>query len=132
MQRIILSFILLVISLGFVLIADAQDSFQSPLDQWYEEESIMNSDNPNNSYYTGMDNYGSQVSDNAGGADCTACLSPNPPPFCFEPGHPCDGASVPIDSGIIFLIFGAFLIGGTAIAKQKGYASLYSFITDRR
>ena len=107
---------------------------QSPLDTWYENESIMNSDNPNNAYYTGLDNYGMDMVESIDptGDDCTACLTPNPPPYCFEPGHPCDGASVPIDSGIIFLIFGAFLIGGTAIAKQKGHDSLYSFIVNRR
>lgn len=106
---------------------------QSPLDRWYEEESIMNRDNPNNAYYTGNEvvEYDYDMAQAQGG-DCTACLTPNPPPFCFEPGHPCDGASVPIDSGVIFLIFGAFLIGGTAIAKQQGHDSLYSFIVNRR
>jgi len=81
---------------------------QSPLDQWYEQESIMNRDNPNNSWYNGPattteHDFADFVNGNQGG-ECQACFTPNPPPFCFEPGHHCHQASMPIDSGIIFLI----------------------------
>jgi len=82
---------------------------QSPLDRWYEEESIMNRDNPNNAWYNGpatsteYDFADFALETNQGG-NCQACFTPNPPPFCFEPGHPCHQASMPIDGGLIFLI----------------------------
>lgn len=81
---------------------------QSPLDQWYEQESIMNRDQPGNRYYNGPAttaeyDFADFVNGNQGG-ECQACFTPNPPPFCFEPGHHCHQASMPIDGGIIFLI----------------------------
>jgi hypothetical protein len=95
-------------------------SAQSPLDEWYENESIMNRDQPGNAYYTGnetpdLDIYGDEMQ---GGGDCRACLTPNPPPFCFEPGHPCDGASVPIDSGVIILILAGLMFGTYSLRKR--------------
>ena len=81
---------------------------QSPLDRWYEEESIMNRDNPNNSYYNGPAttteyDFADYMLESQGG-ECQACFTPNPPPFCFEPGHHCHQASMPIDGGLVFLI----------------------------
>ena len=96
-----------------------QDSYQSPLDRWYEEESITNRDNPNNRYYTGNEVVEYDYDEQQGNNDCRACLTPNPPWFCFEPGHPCDGASVPIDSGIVLLLLGGGLLGAYGIRKQQ-------------
>lgn len=102
-----------------LIICDAQ----SPLDQWYETESIMNRDNPNNRYYNGPAttteyDFVDYVNGNQGG-NCQACFTPNPPPFCFEPGHPCHQASMPIDSGLLFLMVGGVLFGAYSLRKLQ-------------
>lgn len=108
--------------LGFTLLA-IQLFAQSPLDRWYEEESIMNRDNPNNAWYNGPATTSEYdfadfalESDNG---ECAACFTPNPPPFCFEPGHHCHQASMPIDSGIVILILGGALFGAYTIRKSQ-------------
>ena len=116
MQRTILNLVF-VAALGWLIFFAGLVvcNAQSPLDRWYEEESIMNRDNPNNVYYNGPATTSEYdfadfalESDNG---ECAACFTPNPPPFCFEPGHHCHQASMPIDGGLVFLI-----IGGVGIA----------------
>ena len=85
--------------------------YESPLDEWYRTQSIMNSDDPSNQYYTGLDAYAPEQDYSYN--QCAACQQPNPPWFCSDPNHECydAAASVPIDSGIVFLI-----IAGVSLA----------------
>jgi len=121
MQRIILF-----LALCFTLTANAQ-SFESDIDRWYREQSITNSHQPGNAYYTGTDDFADFALQSNNG-ECAACFTPNPPPFCFEPGHHCHQASMPIDSGVVLLIIGGFLFGAYAIAKQRN-VSLFALLT---
>ena len=99
--------------LGLLALA-AQLFAQSPLDRWYEEESIMNRDNPNNAYYNGPAttteydavDYFWDASGPGYQGSCVPCEQNNPPAWCFEPGGPCEHVTAPIDSGILFLILG--------------------------
>ena len=113
-------FLFIVLMVVGTISANAQ---QSPLDRWYEEESITNRGKAGNAYNTQVDEYyiDSPIQDYSmqGNGNCQACSTPNPPWWCFEPDSPCaDDPSVPIDGNIFILLIGGALFGAYAMRRQ--------------
>jgi hypothetical protein len=109
-------------ALSFFLFSTTANA-QSQLDEWYENESIMNRDNPNNSYYNGVAateyDFADYVNGLGDGVDCIPCQQINPPTWCFEPGGPCEHMTAPIDSGILILMFGGVGMAMYHFRKNK-------------
>lgn len=110
----------------------AQADLEGPLTKWEKNHSIMNRGAVGNSYNNQLDefvirnnresSFGDflyEASNNNAGGNCQACFTPNPPPFCFEPGHHCYQESMPIDSGVVFLIIAGGLFGAYMMKKRQ-------------
>ena len=100
--------------------------YESALDKHLQENSIMYKGTPGNVYNTTMDEYyiqkdGYSYQSGPGGGgndDCQPCYNPNPPWWCSDPTNPCYDASVPIEPGILGVVF-CFLFGTLLILKHN-------------
>lgn len=95
---------------------------QGPLDRLIQETSIEHRGEAGNAYNTSLDDYyleNPSLDYSQGGNDCQACFTPNPPPFCYEPGHTCYQQSMPIDSGLVLLMLAAALLGIYKLRKEN-------------